>query len=159
MERIVITFNEDQTFRGASVNDHAGLPQPLDTDALTALFPAVNSAALARVAELETEVEGIPAKDEEITSLQSQLATANARIAELEAAPESPESETLATLNAAYKATVPEAMQPAFAPAYAIVRVLVQAGEMDQAKAYVESLEVPPELAEAKTGIIALLTP
>jgi len=159
MERIVITFNADGTFRGASVNDHAGLPQPLDTDALTALFPTVNAAALARVAELEAEVEGIPAKDEEITSLQSQLAAANARIAELEAAPGSPESETLATLNAAYKAAVPEAMQTAFAPAYAIVRVLVQAGEMDQAKAYVESLEVPPELAEAKTGIIALLTP
>jgi hypothetical protein len=44
MERIIITFDQDSTFRGASVTDFDGLQQPLDVSALTALFPILNAA-------------------------------------------------------------------------------------------------------------------
>ena len=85
MERIVITFTDAGQFRGASVTDFNGQPKPLDIDGLADIFPILNSAALERVEELEAELAEItPGKD----SLQSQLDTANARIAELEAWPE-----------------------------------------------------------------------
>lgn len=48
MERLIITFKNDGTFRGASLTDFNGLPQSLDEAALTALFPTLNAAALAQ---------------------------------------------------------------------------------------------------------------
>jgi flagellar biosynthesis chaperone FliJ len=76
MERIIITFTDAGEFRGASVADFNGQPQPLDIDGLADIFPVLNSAALARVEELEAELSEITPEKE---SLQSQLETANAR--------------------------------------------------------------------------------
>jgi DNA repair exonuclease SbcCD ATPase subunit len=139
MERIIITFQQDGTFRGASVTDFAGQPKPLDEAALNALFPAVNASSFSRVTTLEddlsemttakesvtTELESATSRVESLESqladiqtqladiqtqladtqtqlataqgeassvptLQAQIETANARIAELEAVPEEP---------------------------------------------------------------------
>lgn len=46
MERIVITFKNDGSFRGASITDFDGSPQPLDEAALALLFPTLNAAAI-----------------------------------------------------------------------------------------------------------------
>ena len=84
MERIIITFQQDGTFRGASVADFDGLPKPLNESGLADIFPAINESALARVATLEAELAAItPEKD----ALQTQLDSALSRIAELEAQP------------------------------------------------------------------------
>lgn len=56
MERIVITFHPDGTFRGASLTDFEGLPVPVDQSRLGELVPGINQAAIARVAELESEL-------------------------------------------------------------------------------------------------------
>lgn len=56
MERIVITFHPDGTFRGASLTDFEGLPVPIDQSRLVELVPGINQAAIARVAELESEL-------------------------------------------------------------------------------------------------------
>lgn len=85
MERIIITFEQDGAFRGASVTDFDGLPKPLDQSGLSDIFPAINEAALARVATLEEELAAITPEKE---SLQTELDTALARIAELEAVPD-----------------------------------------------------------------------
>jgi len=132
MERIIITFQQDGTFRGASVTDFAGQPKPLDEAALNALFPDVNASSLSRVTTLEEDLSAMTTAKESATTeldtatsrveslesqladtqtqladtqtqlataqgeassvptLQAQLETANARIAELEAVPEEP---------------------------------------------------------------------
>jgi len=82
MERIVITFQKDGTFRGASVTDFAGQPKPLDEAALNALFSNVNASALSRVTTLEAEKATLEAAKESATT---DIEAANARIAELEA--------------------------------------------------------------------------
>jgi hypothetical protein len=84
MERIIITFTQDGTFRGASVTDFAGQPKPLDEAALNALFPAINASSLARVTTLEAEKATLEAAKESATT---DIEAANARIAELEALP------------------------------------------------------------------------
>ena len=56
MERIVITFQTDGTFRGASVTDFGGLPKPIDQAGLGELVPQINATALARVEKLEAEI-------------------------------------------------------------------------------------------------------
>lgn len=77
------------------------------------------------------------------------------RIAELTAIPETPD--ILTQLNAAFKSALPPEAQASFAMPYAIVRVLVQSGEIELARAVISSIDVPPELAEAKAGLLALL--
>lgn len=47
MERIIITFSADGTFRGASVTDFNGLPAPLDEAALNKIAPAIGATAIA----------------------------------------------------------------------------------------------------------------
>lgn len=82
-----------------------------------------------------------------------------ARIAELEAATASPSPASppiLTTLGDAY-AALPEAVQVAFAPAFAIVRTLVQGGRADLAAAYVAGLEVPEDLVATRDQIVAML--
>jgi len=75
MERIIITFTQDGTFRGASVTDFAGKPEPLDDAALNALFPAVNASSLARVTTLEEELAALTtAKDSATTELETATA-------------------------------------------------------------------------------------
>lgn len=82
MERIIITFEQDGAFRGASVTDFDGMPKALHESGLADIFPSINQAALSRVATLEEELAGITPEKE---SLQTELDTALARIAELEA--------------------------------------------------------------------------
>jgi len=56
MERIVITFQKDGTFRGASITDFEGLPVPVDQSRLEKLVPGINQTAIARVTELAGEL-------------------------------------------------------------------------------------------------------
>ena len=55
MERIIITFNKDGSFRGSSAQDFDGQPKPLDEAGLKAVAPAINEAALADIVRLESE--------------------------------------------------------------------------------------------------------
>ena len=81
MERIVITFQQDGTFRGASVTDFAGQPKPLDEAALNALFPAVNASSFSRVTTLEEDLSAMTTAKESATT---ELDTATARVESLE---------------------------------------------------------------------------
>lgn len=59
IERVVVTLNEDGTFRGASVQHYGGdnLPHPLaDAQALAGVLPDLELAASAKVAELEAGI-------------------------------------------------------------------------------------------------------
>jgi FtsZ-binding cell division protein ZapB len=55
MERIIITFHKDGSFRGSSVQDFDGQPKPLDEAGLKAVAPSINEAALAEIVRLEAE--------------------------------------------------------------------------------------------------------
>jgi len=46
IERIIITFNIDGSWRGASVTDFNGLPVPLDLEQLAALAPDINTSLI-----------------------------------------------------------------------------------------------------------------
>jgi hypothetical protein len=76
MERIVITFNQDGSFRGASVTDFDGLPKPLDEAGLTAIAPSINTASLAAQAKAESELSEAKTKAEaDLKAEQEQAAT------------------------------------------------------------------------------------
>jgi hypothetical protein len=60
-------------------------------------------------------------------------------------------------LNSAFKTALEPEAQAAFAAPYAIVRVLVEADELDLARAVIVGIEVPPELEEARAGLLAIL--
>ena len=81
MERIIITFKEDGTFRGASVTDFTGQPKPLDDGGLNALFPAVNASSLSRVTTLEEDLAAMTTAKE---LAKTELETATARADSLE---------------------------------------------------------------------------
>ena len=81
MERIVITFQQDGTFRGASVTDFAGQPKPLDETALNALFPDVNASSFSRVTTLQDDLSEMTTAKE---SARTELNTATARVDSLE---------------------------------------------------------------------------
>lgn len=69
----------------------------------------------------------------------------------------SPNAEIIRQLHAAFTATLPPEAQVDFAVPYAIVRVLVEAGQFALAAAVIEGVTVPPELEEAKAGLVAIL--
>jgi hypothetical protein len=71
-QRILIVLS-DGSFQGASMEDGALHPTPLDLEALTELIPTLNAAAVTRVAELETELAAAP-KPEEIESRDATIA-------------------------------------------------------------------------------------
>lgn len=78
MERIIITFTQDGTFRGASVTDFSGQPKPLDDAALNAIFPAINASSLSRVTTLEEDLAALTtAKDSATTELETATARAD----------------------------------------------------------------------------------
>jgi septal ring factor EnvC (AmiA/AmiB activator) len=81
MERIVITFQQDGTFRGASVADFNGQPKPLDEAALNALFPDVNASSFSRVTTLEEDLSAMTTAKESATT---ELDTATSRVESLE---------------------------------------------------------------------------
>ena len=55
LERIIITFEQDGTFRGASATDFGGLPVHLEESDLAAVLPSLNTAALAKLETIEAE--------------------------------------------------------------------------------------------------------
>ena len=81
MERIIITFQQDGTFRGASVADFNGQPKPLDEAALNALFPDVNASSFSRVTTLEEDLSAMTTAKESATT---ELDTATSRVDSLE---------------------------------------------------------------------------
>ena len=87
MERIVIAFNEDGTFRGSSSQDFDKAPVPLDVAQLDALSTQINSAALADNDALKAERDTANTErdtanaaketaEAEVASLQEQIDTA-----------------------------------------------------------------------------------
>jgi hypothetical protein len=72
-ERITITFNEDQTFRGASSQDFNGSPVPLDEAGLAELIPTINEAALVRAEAADPEKDGKIAALEDFQNRVMQL--------------------------------------------------------------------------------------
>ncbi|MCW1885515.1 hypothetical protein OKA04_12315 [Luteolibacter flavescens] len=170
-QRILIVLSaEDGVFLGASETTDSGSPIPLDLAALAALLPALNAAAVTRVGELEGEAmvladnhatalkELAQSKDMQRISELADLAQQHAdEIARLTAVPEPPPSTLLSDLNAVFRAAVPVELQGSFGIAFATVRVLLQADETDLARATIEAIEVPPELAEAKAAMMELI--
>jgi cell division protein FtsB len=79
MERIIITFNKDGSFRGSSVQDFDGQPKPLDEAGLKAVAPSINEAALADIVRLEAEHakerDDLTAQVETLTSERDGLTT------------------------------------------------------------------------------------
>jgi len=135
LERIIICFHPDGKFRGASATDFGGQPVHLEPKELSAMFPDLNAAALARVAALESELAEAPYRPE----------------------PTAPADDLAARLNATFKTSLPPEVQAKFAVPYAIVRVLVQAGELDLAAAVIAGIEVPPELEPVKSGLMSII--
>ena len=88
MERIVIAFNEDGTFRGSSSQDFNKTPTPLDTAQLDALSTQINSAALADNDTLKAERDAANAAKE---TAEEELEIAKAKIEELESVLTQPE--------------------------------------------------------------------
>jgi len=54
LERIIITLNEDGTFRGASSQDFAGIPVPISEAGLGTVGEAIGATALAEIERLNT---------------------------------------------------------------------------------------------------------
>jgi len=102
---------------------------------------AVAAGYLAEIDSLKT------AHASEIKSLQDQLAAASAP-------PASPP--VLSQLATVFGGLDP-VIQRSFAAAFAVVRTLIQADQLDLARGYIEDLEVPEALAGTKAGILALL--
>lgn len=55
MQHRILIVLEDGRFKGASSTTDTGSPVPLDAAALSAVFPDLNTAALARIEEMEVE--------------------------------------------------------------------------------------------------------
>lgn len=55
LERIIITFEQDGTFRGASAADFGGLPVDLTQVDLAKIIPDLNTAALSKADAIEAE--------------------------------------------------------------------------------------------------------
>jgi len=151
MERIVITFNVDGTFRGASAQDFNGLPMPVDQAELATQLPDLNSAFLARVAWLEAQLataptsEQLAAKEAEIASLHEQL----------EAALNPPQPEMLVVLGEAFDALIPAEFKARFVNVFVNVRMCLEAGRPDLARLAIEAEPVPPELEAVKAQFLA----
>ena len=109
-------------------------------------------------------------KAEEIQTLRQsfvdqsdQLLASKSRITELEARvaaltpPAVQQPDIISELNHAFETMIPPEARPAFAGAYAVVRVLVQADQIDLARAYIVSVPVPSELEEAKAALLTFL--
>lgn len=53
LERIIITFEKDGSYRGSSATDFDGLPAHLEHADLEALCPCINAAAMIKASETE----------------------------------------------------------------------------------------------------------
>jgi len=94
IERITITFNKDGTFRGASSEGWDNMPVPLDTNALNAIAPAINSALLAELEGAQLLVTAaFAAKDKLLAAAQDPETDLNEVAAAIIAEAEKPEIE------------------------------------------------------------------
>ena len=55
-ERIIITFNENGSWRGASSTDFGGQPFPLSLSDLSSVCPTLNTSLLSTITELEAKL-------------------------------------------------------------------------------------------------------
>lgn len=87
LERIIITLNEDGTFRGASSQDFAGIPIPLSESDLGTIGEKVGEASLVEIESLNAEIEEIKtSKDAIIADLTDFKTRAEAGISAVAAA-------------------------------------------------------------------------
>ncbi|WP_193214940.1 hypothetical protein [Luteolibacter marinus] len=132
------------------------VPLPIPADVLGEI-------ATAALAELET------IKASHATELEAKDAAHAEAVAKLEAShaeaiaaalgqPKPDIGAKLAGLNAAFKAAVPEDQQHLFTNDFATIRVLLQAGKDDLARKHLAAIAVPPELEEAKAGMLAMIS-
>ena len=146
---------------GAVITERILDPEPVTAGSarLSEILPALNVAAVAQVAtltaRLETAAVAIKTAQDDDASKTETIANLQAQIAALTAP--APEPDLLSSLNEAFAKAVPEAMRGAFAQPYAIVRILVQAGQIDMARSVIEAIEVPPDLAAAKAELLTAL--
>lgn len=157
---ILIVLNGD-AFQGASITSDRGDPLPLDLATLADVAPSINAAAIAKISELEaTHATSSAEKDALLEACNEDATRSAARISELEAkvAELTPPSEAdiITKLNDAFEAFIPADQRGEFAASYAVVRVLIQAGKPDLARAVIVSVGVPPELEEAKAVLLGL---
>ncbi len=133
----ITTYRDDD---GNVITAKESDAQPIPTELSTALLGEVNAGLTARITELEAEL-------------------ATARNPANAPAPDTSIADTLARLNTVFASALTAETQSAFAAPYAIVRVLVQAGQNALAASVISGIEVPDELAEIKAQLIAILTP
>jgi len=74
-----------------------------------------------------------------------------------EIAARTPQPDLLTTLNDAYNTSLTPDAQRLFAPIYAAARSLIEGDRLDLARGLIEDTEVPPELDEAKAGLLLLI--
>jgi hypothetical protein len=117
---------------GVIVAERPNPAEPIPLDLGSEILGEVNAGLLARIAELEAELD----------TLRNPPAPATPPV--------------LTVLGDDYAALPPE-IQVAFAPAFAIVRTLVQGGRNDLAAAYVAGLDVPEGLIATRDAIVATL--
>lgn len=132
--RAAVQFETKTVIRDEAGNVIFERPDPateLPLDLGAEVLGEINAGLVARIAELETA-----------------LATALAPSA----------SPPLLTQLEGIFGQLSSEVQEAFAASFAVVRVLVEAGRTDLARAHVAALTVPPELEEARQGIVAALS-
>lgn len=138
------TLTEVTQIRDAAGNllaEKFGEPGPLPLPLAEEILGKINRDLLATIAERDAEI----------------VALSTAPAASQEPPPASIVAETITKLHAAFSSTLPGDVQVAFAMPYAIVRVLVEAEQWQLAAAVIQSVAVPPELEEAKAGLISIL--
>ena len=166
---------------GTIITERIGDPQPVEagSDVLTAVLGDLNTAALAQVQNLTaqlatakadaqtaatTAASGLALVQQTLQGVQADSVKRSeddqATIAGLQAQIATLTAQAQAAQNmAAFAEAVPAEMQPQFAATYAIVRILVQAGQLAMARHVIEQTPVPDELAAAKAKLLAALTP
>lgn len=137
------TFFGDEQVTPWMPDEPTDLPLPLSQDILgeinasliesIAAMKTVHAEEIAKLNEKDATV--LAAKDAEIYALKNPVSPATA-----------------------YLLTLPEEVQTQFAPAFKIVRALIETGEKVEALAYLEALAVPNELESAKAQIVDLLS-
>lgn len=136
IDLIRIKINRDGTFSAADATDWDGMPTPINSEEVSALFPTLNTAALAEIESLKSRLSEAPAQSQPGTQSQSPL---------------------IEQLHAAFVGTLTEPQQVAYAAPYAIVRTLVASDNLKLAADYMLTVPTPPELEPARAGLIALI--
>lgn len=161
-QRITIVL-EDGDFKGASQADGAGSPQPLSLAELESLMPSVQIAAVAKVEELKaSQAAAIKAEqDKRAAELDRQRLAYEEQIAALQGKPAPSAQGKIAALSEAFKSQIPPEFQtnPDLLSIFAIVNVLISAGESDMAAIYIQNAVVPAELEAKKPAFIDLINP